>query len=148
MPLTSNLERWIVLTFRVPRTPTANRVYVWRKLKQLGAIALQDAAWVLPATPKTQEHFQWLAAEIAELGGEARLWHSTLQLEISEEALRKQFEVQVETEFKEILAKLKRKNRDLPALSRQYQRVVEKDFFSTDWGKTARQKLLAAEKAS
>ena len=73
MPPTHNPERWIVLTFRVPRTPTANRVYVWRKLKQLGAIALQDAAWVLPATTKTQEHFQWLATEIAELGGEARL---------------------------------------------------------------------------
>ncbi len=145
MPLTSNPERWIVLTYRVPRTPTANRVYVWRKLKQLGAIALQDAAWVLPATLKTQEHFQWLAAEIAELGGEARMWHSILQLEISEEALRKQFEVQVETEYKEILTKLKRKNRDLPALARQYQRIVAKDFFSSDLGNTVRQKLLAAE---
>src|SRR6478736_9255996 len=108
MPPTSKSEHWIVFTYRVPRAPTANRVYVWRKLKQLGAIALQDAAWVLPATPKAQEHFQWLAAEIAELGGEARLWHSTLQLEISDEALRKQFETQVETEYKEILAKLKR----------------------------------------
>ena len=106
---------------------------------------MQDAAWVLPATPKTQEHFQWLAAEIDELGGEARLWHSTLQLEISEDALRKQFEAQVETEYKEILAKLKRKHRDLPALARQYQRVVEKDFFSSDLGNTVRQKLLAAE---
>ena len=103
MPSPAKAERWIVLTYKVPREPTANRVYVWRKLKQLGAIALQDAAWVLPATPKTQEHFQWLAAEIAELGGEARLWHSTLQLEISEEPLRKQFEAQVDSEYKEIL---------------------------------------------
>jgi hypothetical protein len=145
MPLTSNPERWIVLTFRVPRTPNANRVYVWRERKQLGAIALQDGAWVLPATPKTQEHFQWLAAEIAELGGEARLWHSTLQLEISEEPLRKQFEAQVDTEYKEILTKLKRKSRDLPALARQYQRAVKKDFFSSGSGQTVRQKLLAAE---
>ena len=145
MPLTSNPERWIVLTYRVPRTPTANRVYVWRKLKQLGAIALQDAAWVLPATPKTQEHFQWLAAEIAELGGEARLWQSTLQLEISDDTLRKQFEAQVATEYKEILTKLKQKNRDLSSLARQYQRIVDKDFFSSDLGNTVRQKLLGAE---
>src|ERR1700704_4189870 len=116
MPITSNPERWIVLTYKVPRDPTANRVFVWRKLKQRGAIDLQDAAWVLPATPKTQEHFQWLAAEISELGGDARLWLSTLQLEVADETLRKQFEAQVETEYKEIIAKLKRKNRDLPAL--------------------------------
>jgi hypothetical protein len=139
------LERWIVLTYKVPREPTANRVFVWRKLKQLGAIALQDAAWVLPATPKTQEHFQWLAAEIAELGGEARLWLSTLQLEISEDTLRKQFEAQVESEYKEILAQLKRKNRDLATLSRHYQRAVGRDFFSSALGNTVRQKLLAAE---
>jgi hypothetical protein len=145
MALTSNPERWIVLTYRVPRTPTANRVYVWRKLKQLGAIALQDAAWVLPATPKTQEHFQWLAAEIAELGGEARLWHSTLQLEISDETLRKQFEAQAAKEYKEILTKLKQKNRDLSSLARQYQRIVDKDFFLSDLGNTVRRKLLAAE---
>src|SRR4051812_16040927 len=119
MPPTSSPERWIVLTFRVPRMPTSNRVYVWRKLKQLGAIALQDAAWVLPATPKTQEHFQWLATEISELGGEARLWFSTLQLEISDEGLRKQFEAQAESEYKEILVQLKRKSRDLPSLARQ-----------------------------
>jgi hypothetical protein len=118
---------------------------VWRKLKQLGAIALQDAAWVLPATPKTQEHFQWLAAEISELGGEARLWLSTLQLEISEDTLQKQFEARVESEYKEILAQLRRKNRDLAALSRRYQRVVGRDFFSSALGNTVRQKLLAAE---
>lgn len=145
MPPASNSERWIVLTYKVPRDPASNRVFVWRKLKQLGAIALQDAAWVLPATLKTQEHFQWLAAEIAELGGEARLWLSTLQLEISEDTLRKQFESQVESEYKEILAKLKPKNRDLSALARRYQRVVGRDFFSSELGNTVRQQLLAAQ---
>jgi hypothetical protein len=56
-----------------PREPTAGRVYVWRKLKQLGAIAVQDAVWVLPVTPRTQEQFQWLASEIDELGGRRRI---------------------------------------------------------------------------
>ena len=59
---------WLLLVYRIPREPTAGRVFVWRKLKQLGAIALQDAAWVLPKTPRTQEQFQWLAAEITAKG--------------------------------------------------------------------------------
>ena len=44
--------------------PKQRSEHVWRKLKQLGAIALQDAVWVLPQTPRTQEQFQWLAIEI------------------------------------------------------------------------------------
>ena len=33
---------WLLLAYKIPREPTAGRVYVWRKLKQLGAIAVQD----------------------------------------------------------------------------------------------------------
>src|SRR5690348_15616912 len=50
--------QWLLLIYKFPREPTASRVYDWRKLKQLGAIALQDAVWVLPATPRTQEQLQ------------------------------------------------------------------------------------------
>ena len=65
----ASAEKWLLLAYKVQREPSANRVYVWRQMKQLGAIALQDAVWVLPETPRTREQFQWLAAEITELGG-------------------------------------------------------------------------------
>src|SRR5256885_13053202 len=61
---------WLLLAYKVPREPTASRVYVWRKLKKLGAVALQDAVWVLPHTPQTLEQFRWLAAEIVEMRSE------------------------------------------------------------------------------
>jgi hypothetical protein len=144
MQSVSTPDRWIVLTYRVPREPTAGRVYVWRKLKKLGAIALQDAAWVLPATAKTQEHFQWLAAEIAELGGEARIWSGTLLLEFGDEPLRQQFLAHVEEEYNAILAELRRKRRDLPALSRRFQQARAQDYFSSQLGQTVRERLLAA----
>lgn len=137
-------DRWIVLTYRVPREPTANRVYVWRKLKQLGAVALQDAAWVLPATPKTQEHLQWLAAEIAELGGQARLWEAALLLELGDESLRRRFEAAVTAECRAILAALRRRRRDLPALARRFQQVVARDYFASELVAAVRQRLLAA----
>jgi hypothetical protein len=54
---------WLLLLYKVARQPSARRVYIWRKLKRLGALLLHDAAWVLPATPRTREQFQWLAAE-------------------------------------------------------------------------------------
>ncbi|HJS08469.1 MAG TPA: Chromate resistance protein ChrB [Pirellulales bacterium] len=144
MPSVSTADRWIVLTYRVPRKPSACRVYVWRKLKKLGAISLQDAAWVLPATAKTQEHFQWLAAEIAELGGEARIWSGTLLLEFGDQPLRQQFLAQVEVEYNAILAELRRKRRDLPALSRRFQKALAHDYFASDLGQNVRERLLAA----
>ncbi len=64
------MKSWLVLIYRIPREPAAGRVYIWRKLKQLGAVALQDAAWVLPSTDRTREQFQWLAAEVTEKNGE------------------------------------------------------------------------------
>src|SRR4051812_28239151 len=72
------LRTWMMLVYRVPNEPTASRVYVWRKLKRLGALLLQDAVWVLPATPHTREQLRWLATEIVELHGEASVWESRL----------------------------------------------------------------------
>jgi hypothetical protein len=144
MPTAPSQDRWIVLTYRVPREPTAGRVYVWRKLKKLGAIALQDAAWVLPATPKTQEHFQWLAADIAELGGEARVWSGALLVEFGDEPLRTQFLAQVEPVYKGILAGLRRKRPDVPALARRFQHALAQDYFSSELGQIVRKRLLAA----
>ena len=84
------MKKWLLLVYRIPREPTAGRVFVWRKLKQLGAIALQDAVWVLPQTARTQEQLQWLAAEISELNGEALLWEAEQLYSTDAETLRRQ----------------------------------------------------------
>jgi hypothetical protein len=136
--------RWLLLLYRVPREPTASRVYVWRKLKQLGAVALQDAAWVLPATPRTQEQLQWLAAEIAEMGGEATLFASDVLFASAADSLIEQFQQPIRQAYREILAALKRKDRDLAALARRYQQVLAQDCFQLELGAQVRSKLLEA----
>lgn len=135
---------WLLLIYRIPRQPTAGRVYVWRKLKQLGAVALQDAVWVLPRTPRTQEQFQWLAAEITELQGEATLWESAQLYATDTEAVRRQFVEPVEAEYRAILAGLKQRDRDLAALSTRFQQAQARDYFASDLGTQTREKLLAA----
>jgi hypothetical protein len=135
---------WLLLVYRIPREPTAARVFVWRKLKQLGAVALQDAVWVLPHTARTQEQFQWLVAEITELSGEAILWKADQLVATNPDLLREQFAKPVEAEYREILAALKKKGRDLAALSKRFQEVHAKDYFASDLGRQTREKLLAA----
>ena len=112
------MSKWLLLVYRIPREPTAWRVYVWRKLKALGAVSLQDAAWVLPTTARTQEQFQWLAAEITELGGDVNLWEAEQLYASNDQDLAHQFSDPVEAEYRKILAAVKRKTADLAELSR------------------------------
>ena len=42
------LRRFLLLVYRMPATPTAGRVAVWRNLKKIGAVYLQDSACVIP----------------------------------------------------------------------------------------------------
>ena len=138
------MSKWLILVYRIPREPTAGRVFIWRKLKQLGAVALQDAAWVLPQTSRTREQFQWLAAEISELKGEAVLWEAEQLYATDTEALRRQFIEPIEVEYREILLALKKKDRDLAALSKRFQEARTRDYFASDLGRQTRDKLLAS----
>jgi len=134
---------WLLLVYKVPPEPTARRVYVWRKLKRLGAILLHDAVWVLPPTPYTREQLQWLSAEIMEMTGEALLWEAQL-LSDQEETLVQQFVTQAETAYHEILAALEQSEPDLAALSRQYQQLKATDYFGSPSEQQVRKALVTA----
>src|SRR5438045_7579334 len=123
---------WLLLLYKVSPEPTARRVYVWRKLKRLGAILLHDSVWVLPPTPYTREQLQWLAAEIVEMEGEALLWEATLVSSEQHTALVEHFQTQAESAYSDILAQLQDKNCDLEALSRRYQQVQTTDYFHSE----------------
>jgi hypothetical protein len=118
---------------------------VWRKLKSLGAVALQDAVWALPNTPQTLEQLRWLAAEIIEMDGEAGLWESRHLLDGQDKVLLKAFDAQVEQPYRKILSALNRKRPDLTALSRQYQQTLSRDYFRCELGKKVRDALIAAK---
>lgn len=139
------MKAWLLLTYRIPREPTAGRVFVWRKLKLLGAIAVQDAVWVLPRSKRTEEQFQWLAAEIRELEGEAVVWEAEQLTPADRKHLRQQFIEAVEEEYAALLAALKKKDCDLAAASRQFQLAQARDFFASSLGRQVRERLLAAK---
>src|SRR5829696_1294300 len=68
--LTTNRE-WVLLIHQLPPKPTNLRVRIWRKLQKLGAVAIKNSVYVLPANDKAHEDFQWLKQEIESAGGEA-----------------------------------------------------------------------------
>jgi hypothetical protein len=66
-------ERWLLLLHQIPAKPDYLRVKVWRRMQRIGAVAIKNAAWVLPPSDAAMEDFQWLIREIEADGGEALL---------------------------------------------------------------------------
>lgn len=64
---------WLQLVYRVPAEPSRKRTYVWRQLRGLGAVYLQDACCVLPRSPEAEQGLAEVAARVREFGGEATL---------------------------------------------------------------------------
>src|SRR2546423_3547044 len=67
-------HEWVLLIHQLPPKPTNLRVRIWRKLQKLGAVAIKNSVYVLPATEKAHEDFQWLKQEIESAGGEASVF--------------------------------------------------------------------------
>ena len=69
--------RWLVFVHQLPAHPSNARVKTWRRLQQIGAVAVKNAVHVLPNTAEAREDFEWLRSEVVELGGEASVFEAS-----------------------------------------------------------------------
>jgi hypothetical protein len=60
---------WLLLTYKVPTQSSRARVAVWRDLKRLGALYLQQAVCVLPALPDVVVALDQVRQRIEDLDG-------------------------------------------------------------------------------
>jgi hypothetical protein len=72
-PNSDDDERWLLLVYRIPAEPTRLRAAVWRRLKSLGAVYLQNSAAALPARDGAERALRKLRREILEMDGTAVL---------------------------------------------------------------------------
>ena len=79
---------WLLLIHQLPAKPAYLRVKIWRRLQDLGAVAVKNAVHALPMNEETQEDFEWLLREIQEGGGEAFLCEARLIDGLSDEEVR------------------------------------------------------------
>lgn len=70
----SGPAEWVFLTYALPRTPSAPRLALWRRLKRLGVVQLSDGLVALPADARTREQLEWAADEAIAAGGTAGVW--------------------------------------------------------------------------
>ncbi len=139
------MAHWLLLTYKLPTEPSARRVYVWRKLKRLGAMNIYEAVWVLPENFRTREQFQWLAVEIQEMGGEALVWAGRPEFSGQEETVREMFTRQVDAAYQQLLSRLDQSGLDAAKAAAEYIQIKQRDYFNSELGKAVRQKLLSVK---
>ena len=87
----NDAAEWIALCYSVPASPSKARVFVWRRLRALGAVTLRPGLAALPNTPRGVREFTSLAGRITELGGESLLLTMDLVDAGEGERLRERF---------------------------------------------------------
>jgi hypothetical protein len=93
---------WLLLIHQLPAKPAYLRVKIWRRLQDLGAIAVKNAVHALPMNEDTQEDFEWLLREIVEGGGEAIVCEARLIDGLSDEEVRALFDRSRDADYEEV----------------------------------------------
>jgi hypothetical protein len=93
---------WLLLIHQLPAKPAYLRVKVWRRLQDLGAVAVKNAVHALPMNEETQEDFEWLLREIVEGGGEAIVCEARLIDGLSDEEVRALFDRARDADYEEV----------------------------------------------
>lgn len=101
-------QLWLLLIYRVPQEPPGRRTYVWRHLKQLGAVYLQQAAAILPDRPDLRSGLETLAAWIRDIQGEVSLLETASPDAAWQQALTERFRQASNAEYAELVETVER----------------------------------------
>ena len=133
---------WLGITYTVPAKPSKARVYIWRKLKELGAEYYHGMAMV-PAGPKTLDSVKRLTSHIKEMGAEASILEMRFLDPRDEEKVVAQFKRQAASDFRELFLDFARLYEEIGGpldedeerqrmLRRRYGKVKNRDFFGVE----------------
>jgi hypothetical protein len=68
-----NPRQWLLLIHQIPPKPDALRVKIWRRLQQLGAVAIKQSVYVMPLSEQSREDLSWTLKEIVDGGGDGSI---------------------------------------------------------------------------
>jgi hypothetical protein len=158
-PLESR-SAWLLLAHQLPPKPAYFRVKIWRRLQDLGSVAIKASLYALPSNTETREDFQWLLREIQEGGGEATLFEARLVDGLTDQEVRALFDKARDADYEALavearsLAEMVASDPEqwrvripefrplLAKLHRRLTEVVEIDFFGAN-GRDAIEGLLS-----
>ncbi len=97
---------WLVVSASTAGAAGTLRVQVWRKLRSLGALYLQQSVCLLPARPEVTREVRRLADRIRHQGGTARVLSMVFTDEPEERSVIAEFNTARDAEYAEVLERL------------------------------------------
>lgn len=158
---------WQVITYRLAADPSRHRVAIWRELRRLGAVPLQQGTWAVPQGEPFDAGLAQVIEQIDTAGGQpvvlavADDGASNGKLEALFTAQREaewaefvsdcgKYETELEREVtkgKLTLAELDEEEESLERLRRWYRAIRSRDLFGAPGAATAEQRLKDATEA-
>lgn len=133
-----------MLVHQLPPLPSNLRVRTWRRLQELGAVAVKQSVYVLPDSPESREDFEWLKVEIEGAGGEAVVYSADHVDAAAEIALIEQFRQVRQQAYTELAGELQRlqrprgsrpepagRRRNLTRYRQRFAAIERVDFFGS-----------------
>lgn len=147
-------DRWLLLIHQIPPKPAYLRVKVGRRLQRIGAVAIKNTVYVLPAVEQTLEDFQWTVREITEGGGEATVCEASFIEGRSDAEVEELFREARASDYEEIAEQARslleeaaaaahdadarrRLEQELPRLEKRLADILSIDFFGAPGSETA-----------
>jgi hypothetical protein len=106
-------DGWLVVSVSTAGAAGSLRVQVWRKLRWLGALYVQQSVCLLPARPEVVREVRRLVDRVHRQGGSARVLHMAFTDRAEEQAVIAEFNAVRDAEYAEVLERLPELHRDL-----------------------------------
>jgi hypothetical protein len=160
-------HRWLLLIYRVPTDSSRARVAVWRDLKRLGGLYVQQAVCVFPDRAEVREALSAVRQRLDEMGGESIFLDlGGVEAEVEAQFVRG-FQSQSEREYAEIVEECETKffkeieferfrenftfeeaeeiRQDLEKLRRWFAKVEARDWLGAEGGALALERIEECE---
>jgi len=158
---------WQVITYRLPTDPSRHRVAIWRELRRLGAVPLQQGTWAVPQGEPFDAGLAQVIEQIDKAGGQPVIL-AVADDGVSNGKLEALFTAQREAEWAEFvsecgkyeaelaaevakgkltLAELDEEEESLERLRRWYRAIRGRDLFGAPGAATAELRLKDAAEA-
>jgi hypothetical protein len=158
---------WLLLTYKVPPEPASKRIALWRRLKGMGAVYLQNGVCLLPKTDDHARRLKMLENDVAEIGGDAVILETVALDRGQEEKVVGRFKADRDEAYRELIdkcddfeaeiaketaaqhftyAELEENDVDLKKLQVWFEKIRKLDFYGAELATEAAERLVGCER--
>ena len=139
---------WIAINYTLPREPSRARVSIWRKLKKVGAVNIQQSMWILFSNDENYTMLNNIKNEVIQNSGEAIIMSVSLD-EDGRKLITDKFNAARDEEYAEVMeqcddffkeidketargnftfAEIEENEEELGKLKQWYEKISTRDF--------------------